>query len=148
MSLTHVASSTWGTGRAGWAVRLTNTSTAACLLDRRPRLAFADRNGRIPFAVRYQRSCPFTDGCSRPLTPPSAPLRVEPGQSVFFAFDSYRCDRGVKRSADVLQVLVGRTPTVRLRARTIISWCGRSDPGSTVTVSPYERTIRRALERG
>jgi hypothetical protein len=78
------------------------------------------------------------------------PVTIRPGRRAYVVIDKYRCDRGDRRVARALLLgLPKATPAHRLSLRIprgyILGYCGRGDPGSTLTVSTVVPTLRAAL---
>jgi hypothetical protein len=120
---------------------LTNRGTATCELNGYPRIVFADARGRLPFVIRH-------GGDQMLTTRPPHLVRVAPGRRAYAAVNKYRCDRGDKREPDkALLMPPGESTTLSVPVTGwFFGWCGRGDPGSTVSVTPIEPTAR-ALSR-
>jgi hypothetical protein len=133
------------TGQHTLALRLTNRG-AACTLYGTPALWFEDAQGHIPFEIRTG-----TDQMIAAAYP--LPVQVRRGGSAWAVINHYRCDLGGKRAASVIRIglqgaasanaarLVIRNPYER------VDYCGKGDPGSTITVSPFEPTLTAAFHR-
>jgi hypothetical protein len=132
------------TGQHPLAVRFANHAAKACVLFGYPRMEFRDRAGAIPFLIRRRGDQMVT---------PRHPERVlvRPGRAAFVLLNKYRCDRGDVRKARILRLgLPGTLAWQRaslVLPRGWITYCGRGDPGSTVSVSPFEPTLRAAMRR-
>lgn len=133
------------TGQHTFALRLTNGGRT-CSLDGYPAVWLEDAAGTIPFAIRH--------GGDQMLTSrPPALVVVGHGGVAFVLLNHYRCDLGDIRSATTVRIgLPGarRTASVSLAIRSPyrrVAWCGRSDPGSTLSVSPFEPTLRAAFRQ-
>jgi hypothetical protein len=116
---------------------LTNRGTRACTLEGYPKVELRDAYGRLPFVIRH--------GGDQMLTA-RAPGRVRfpPGRHAYVALNKYRCDRGDTREPTKV-VLVPPGGRAQLSAPVtgwFFGWCGRGDPGSTVSVTPVEPTER------
>src|SRR5207253_1543457 len=126
------------------ALRLGNRG-ASCVLDGYPSVALSDRRGRIPFAIR--RGGDQMISARRP-----APVVVQRAGSAFVVVNQYRCDRGARRAANVVRIGRAGAPsagTVSIRISDPYrrpGYCGRGDPGSTMTVSPFKPSVRAALD--
>jgi hypothetical protein len=133
------------TGQHTLALRLENRGPT-CTLDGYPTVVLADAGGPIPFAFRH--------GGDQMLTSrPPALVVVRTGRTALVLLNHYRCDLGDRRLARVVRLgLPGarRGPTLALaigpRARRP-AYCGAGDPGSTMTVSPFEPSLLAALRR-
>jgi hypothetical protein len=131
------------TGQHTLALRLENRGPA-CTLDGYPTVTLSDAAGTIPFVVRH--------GGDQMLTSrPPALVVVPHDRAAFVLLNHYRCDLGDRRLARVVRLgLPGarRGPALALalgpRARRP-AYCGAGDPGSTMTVSPFEPTLLAAL---
>ena len=132
------------TGQNTLALRLVNRGAASCFVRGYPSVVAYDRQGAIPFVVRH--------GGDQMITR-RLPTRVliERNRAAVILLNHYRCDLGDVRTAT--RVTIGlasatRTPfsSVQLAdADNRLRYCGPGDPGSTLTVSPFEPTIRAAL---
>jgi hypothetical protein len=129
------------TGQHTLVFALANRGSTACTLDGYPRVELRDAHGRLPFVIHR--------GGDQMLTArPPGPVRLAPGRQAYLALNKYRCDRGDKRRPTRI-VLVPPGERSRLSAPVtgwFFGWCGRGDPGSTVSVTPIEPTFR-ALSR-
>jgi Protein of unknown function (DUF4232) len=128
------------TGQHTVALRLRNRGRTACVLYGYPRLELLDRLGTVPFRFSHKGDQVVT--ARRPTR-----VLVRPGGSAFVILNKYRCDRGDLRSARSARLAFRRGPVFLETSllRGWISWCGKGDPGSLVTVSPYEPSIRAGL---
>lgn len=133
------------TGQHTLALRLTNRGPA-CTLYGTPALWFEDAHGHIPFVLRTG-----TDQMIAATSP--LPVHVRRGGSAWAVINHYRCDLGDKRAANVIRIGLQNAAysnTVRLIVRDPyehVDYCGRGDPGSTITVSPFEPTLTAAFHR-
>ena len=137
------------TGQHTLALRLENRGSVTCVLDGYPQVALYDANGLIPFVVNR-------GGDQMISTDPPKPVKIPPGGRAFVVMNKYRCDSGALRGtrririssetqASVSASITFDDPrTVPLPYR-IPDYCGKGDPGSTLTVSPFVGTLRRAL---
>ena len=130
------------TGQHTLAVRLRNGGVS-CVLDGYPAVVLSDSRGRLPLVVRH-------DGDQMISARRPTRIVVEPGGVAFVVLNQYRCDRGVKRAADVIRIGLARA--THRSASTRIgdpyrrpSYCGRGDPGSTLTISPFVPNVHAAL---
>jgi hypothetical protein len=131
------------TGQHPLSVRLINRGPSPCLLYGYPMIELRDRAGTIPFSIRHGGDQMVTS--ERPER-----VLVRVGQGAFVVLNKYRCDRGNVRAARILRLgLPGASPagraSIAIRPRGWIQYCGKGDPGSTVSVSPFEPTLRAAL---
>lgn len=132
------------TGQHTLAVRLRNRGAASCVLDGYPTITAVDRGGPVPFLIRHG-----TDQMIRAHRP--ARLVVRPGRAAFVVLNHYRCDVGVVREATAIRVALPRAARAGAAVLRIadryrrLDYCGRGDPGSTLTVSPFEPSVRAAL---
>jgi hypothetical protein len=133
------------TGQHPLALRLVNRGGAACVLDGYPVIELLDERGRIPFTSRHDGNLTLTS--KRPKR-----VIVRPGGRAFVALSKYRCDLGDIRLARELRVhLPGGRPrrwaALGIPRASDIAFCGKGDPGSLVSVSPFEPTLRAVLRR-
>lgn len=133
------------TGQHTLALRLTNRGSA-CTLFGTPALWFEDAHGRIPFQLRT--------GTDQMIAATYAlPVQVRRGGSAWVVINQYRCDLGDKRAAGVIRI--GLHPAADTDAVRVVihnpyehvEYCGKGDPGSTITVAPFEPTLASALRR-
>jgi Protein of unknown function (DUF4232) len=132
------------TGQHTLALRLVSRSASSCVVKGYPSVRLSDRAGAIPFLIRHGGDQMITS------RPPRRVL-VRPGRSAFVLLNHYRCDRGGLRAATVVKIGLAAHPrggTASLRITDpyrMPNYCGPGDPGSTLTVSPFEPTLRAAL---
>jgi hypothetical protein len=132
------------TGQHTLALRLTNRGRANCVLDGYPRVTLRDHAGQIPFSISHGGDQMITS--RRP-----ARVVVRPRGLAIVVLNQYRCDRGGLRAADVVSIGLAdatRAPTSSITISDPYrkpNYCGRGDPGSTLTVSPFEPSLRAAL---
>jgi len=129
------------TGQHTLTFTLRNHGTA-CSLFGYPRVAFFDRTGKLPFGIWH--------GGDQVVTPRRpARLVIRPGRAAYVALNKYRCDLGNVRAARTLRLGFPRTVrqsfAITVRPRGWIQYCGRDDPGSGITVSPFEPSLRAAM---
>jgi uncharacterized protein DUF4232 len=124
------------TGERGSMFALRNRGRATCSLLGYPRIRLFDPGGVLPFRAGYG------NGMYLPrLRPRRVVLRT--GRSAFVLVVKYRCDGGVARSANRIELtppgarapLVSRRPG---RRPGDYEYCrgGRSDPGNLLQISP------------
>jgi hypothetical protein len=132
------------TGQNTLALRLVNRNGATCFLRGYPTVSAYDRRGMIPFLIRHGGDQMLT---SRPPTR----VVVRQNGAAFVLLNRYRCDLGDRRTAT--RVSVRRAGATRAESVSVklavtnnrLRYCGEGDPGSTLTVSPFEPTVRAAL---
>jgi Domain of unknown function (DUF4232) len=132
------------TGQHTLALRLVNRGAKSCVVNGYPRVTSFDRAGLIPFAIRHGGDQMITaHGPARVL--------VRPDRAAFVLLNHYRCDRGGLRAATTVRLgLPGTKPAATASIKITDpyrrpNYCGKGDPGSTLTVSPFESTLRAAL---
>jgi hypothetical protein len=133
------------TGQHTLALRLTNRGRA-CTLFGIPALWFEDAHGRIPFELRT--------GTDQMIAAPyPLPVQVRRGGNAWVVINHYRCDLGGKRAAGVIRIGLNgaaHANTARFLVRNPyekVDYCGKGDPGSTITVAPFEPTLTAAFHR-
>lgn len=130
------------TGQHSLAIRLKNRGRSSCILYGYPTIEFRDRAGRIPFKIRHGGDQVVTSRRPRRVV-------VRPGRSAYVVLNKYRCDLGNRRAARTLRLGLSshtsQRATTAVRPRGWIQYCGRGDPGSTVSVSPFEPSVRDAV---
>ena len=132
------------TGQNTLALRLANRRVATCFVSGYPSVTAYDRHGMIPFSVRHGGDQMLN---SRPPTR----VVVRRNRAAFVLLNHYRCDLGSVRTATRVRVrLEGVTSTesasVKIPvANSRLRYCGKGDPGSVLTVSPFEPTIGAAM---
>jgi hypothetical protein len=117
---------------------------ASCIFNGYPQVALYDHAGLIPFRIR--------NGGDQMITH-HRPTRfvVRPGGNAWVALNNYRCDLGNKRAATSARIgpaapALGAAAFVAiLNPYRRLEYCGEGDPGSVLTVSPFEPTLRAAL---
>ena len=127
------------TGQHTLPLRLTNHA-GNCLLQGYPTAGLSDEHGAIPFAIRHGGDQMLA--ARRP-----GRVLVQAGGNAFVVLNQYRCDRGGLRAAKRLRLgtasgFTSISLTDRYRQP---NYCGRGDPGSILTVSPFVATLREAL---
>jgi hypothetical protein len=134
-------------GHYALTLRLVSRSPSACLIDGFPTLALRDRLGTIPFVIGHTGDHIVADRRPRSVV-------VEPGRAAFVVVGHYRCDRGERsgmrtaRTVSLALTASGRqSPRVSLDGSPLraLHYCGKGDPGSTLNVSPFVRTVFSAL---
>ena len=134
------------TGQNTGVLVLRNVSSRACVVRGWPRVALLSPAGAaLPFRYRHGGDQMLTATAPRPV-------RVKPGAVAFVGVNKYRCDLGgrVATASVRLDLLGGGRLTVhrgshRAALYPVLDYCGRGDPGSIVTVSPFEPTVRDLL---
>ena len=131
------------TGQNTVVVRLVN-HRRSCLLHGYPTVRLRDTRGLIAFKIHR-------GGDQMVTSAPPKRLVVAPGHAAVVGLNNYRCDLGVKRTATDLFLAAPdaqRAGTwLHLSLRHRLAYCGVGDPGSVLTVSPFEPTIAAALRR-
>jgi Protein of unknown function (DUF4232) len=131
------------TGQHTLPILLTNVGAKSCALDGYPLVKlFARGRSVVPFLIHY--------GGDQMVTP-MRPRRVlvRPRHVAFAVINKYRCDLhdrsfprrlelGIRGGAAIGEL------EVRIPAWPDIAYCGRGDPGSTISVSPFEPTLAAA----
>ena len=75
---------------------------------------------------------------------------VGPRRAAFVVVNKYRCDLGNRRTARRVRVRLprdARALALAVPRHVAIAYCGRGDPGSTITTSPFVATLRAARRR-
>jgi hypothetical protein len=131
------------TGQHTLELVLTNRGSSACVLDGFPQVEFLDAAGRrLPFVISHRG-----DQMIRRQSPRR--VRIAHGGKAYVAVNKYRCDGPeLQRPARVDLVPPGASPLSWLSLRIVgigYGWCGRGDPGSSVSVSPVVTTERAAV---
>jgi Protein of unknown function (DUF4232) len=138
------------TGQHTLALRLVNRGRAVCVVDGYPRVRLYDRAGAIPFSINHRG-----DQTISPRRP--RPVFVHPGGTVFVVLNKYRCDaRSLRETRRIAigstRVRVPGTASIMFRDPGAIrfpyripDYCGRGDPGSILTVSPFVASVEAAL---
>jgi hypothetical protein len=120
---------------------LRNHMPTACVLYGYPRLALLDARGPLPFVISHNGDQVVTR--ARPKH-----IIVRAGTSAVVLADKYRCDRGDRRKPRTVRLAFGRESgaplTLALRDGDDLAYCGPGDPGSILTVSPFEPSLRAA----
>jgi hypothetical protein len=135
------------TGQHTLALRLVNRTAAGCVLMGYPDVKTYDRVGSIPFLIRHGGDQMITS--HRPEV-----VVVRSNRAVFVLLNHYRCDLGGLRGATRVSIGLPGAPRVETASVRItnpyrgLDYCGKGDPGSTLTVSPFEPTVRAALRGG
>jgi hypothetical protein len=131
------------TGQHTLTFRLRNRGSHACSLYGYPVVEFYGRRGKIPFAIRHGGDQVITS--RKP-----ARFVVRPGRAAFVVVNKYRCDLGDLRAALTMRLGFPRSGrrhhfAIAVRPKGWIQYCGRGDPGSGVTVSPFEPSLAAAM---
>ena len=138
------------TGQHTLALRLENRGSVTCVLDGYPRVVLYDTHGVIiPFVVNR-------GGDQMISSDPPKPFKIPPHGRAFVVINKYRCDRGGLRLTRQITIssdtqvsgsaaVTFKNPREVPMAYRIPDYCGRRDPGSTLTVSPFVGTLRAAL---
>ena len=133
------------TGQHTLALRLTNHG-AACTVYGNPAMWFEDAHGRIPFQVR--------GGPDQMIAARYAlPVQVRQRGSAWLVINHYRCDMGDERSANVIRIGLqdaAYADTIAIKLSDpyrMVGYCGPGDPGSTITIAPFEPTLAAAFHR-
>jgi hypothetical protein len=133
------------TGQHTLALRLLNRGSS-CTLYGLPALWFEDAHGRVPFAIR-------TGGDMMIRATYALPVVVRRGRSAWVVIDHYRCDGADERAASFIRI--GLKPADEANSVRVavpdpvehLAYCGKGDPGSTITVAPFEPTLAAAFHR-
>jgi hypothetical protein len=132
------------TGSRMLSLVLRNHGPAPCVLNGYPQLALFDRRGPLPFVISHSGDQVVTQA-----RPKRVVVRVG-GAAVVLA-DKYRCDGGDRRTPRTVRLAFGRATgaplTLELRRPPYgddLAYCGPGDPGSILTVSPFEPSLRAA----
>jgi len=138
------------TGQHTLILRLTSGARGTCALEGFPRVTFHDRHGTIPFVINQH-------GDQMILRRRPEPVLVDPHHSAWIALNKYRCDRGSRRRTRLIRIArpgqslqTGATfalPSSTSLASRSPDYCGKGDPGSIVTVSPFAPTFWQAMGR-
>ena len=130
------------TGQNPVTIKLTNRGPSACVLFGYPVISVADRRGTLPFTIRHGG-----DQMVTPRRPTRVLVRV--GRAAFVLVNKYRCDSGDLRLARTLRLRFPHDTSagLSLAMRRWSRWgyCGKGDPGSTVSTSPFSPTWRAAM---
>jgi hypothetical protein len=133
------------------ALRLVNRGERTCVLDGYPRLTLYDARGVIPFVIRHGGDQMISS--RRPRT-----MGVGRDQAVFVVMNKSQCVHGVTASARGTQKIeiraaggpMAKAASISFRSGIPAPWripdyCGKRDPSSTLTVSPFVPSVRAAL---
>jgi hypothetical protein len=132
------------TGQNTLALRLVNRRAATCFVRGYPNVKVYDRQGVIPFLVRHGGDQMLASRSPRRVV-------VQQNRAAFVLLNHYRCDLRDLRTATSVRIrLAGMTSTefasLKLAvANSRLRYCGKGDPGSILTVSPFEPTIKAAM---
>jgi len=131
------------TGQRSLLLQLRNVATHACRLRGYPVVELRPRSGRaLPF--RYRDAGDQIVTSRRPSR-----VILAGGTSTFALINKYRCDLGDRSMPAEIDV-VPRKGQPGLHGRVPkdadLGFCGRGDPGSVISVSPFERTAGRTFQ--
>lgn len=132
------------TGQNTLALRLVNRRVPVCFVSGYPNVTAYDRQGTIAFLVRHGGDQMLN---SRPPTR----VAVRRNRAAFVLLNHYRCDLGDKRTATRVRLrLAGVTSTESVSVKIPIAnsrlrYCGKGDPGSALTASPFVPNIKAAM---
>ena len=119
-------------------IAVNSASSTLCTITGYPKITFIQGTRPIPFT--------YLDGKGQYVThqEPFA-VTVGSGKMAYFLVAKYRCDVGLAERADGANVLLSRQGTVYsvpdAWLRGAVNLCSGekiSDPGNTITVSPFE----------
>jgi hypothetical protein len=119
-------------------VSLTNLAVTTCRLDGYPTISLFDAHGRLHFLYSH-RGDQMTTG-ARP-----DPIALRPRVTAFFAFNKNVCITLATRVARTLRVILPgsrASQSLVLPRGLFIDYCRSSDPGGTVTLSPFELNLK------
>jgi Protein of unknown function (DUF4232) len=133
------------------ALRLVNHA-GTCVVNGYPRLKLYDARGAIPFSIRNGGDQMISSRRPRRIT-------VRRDGSVFVVLNKGQCVDGVTpstRGTTRIVIRAAGAPTttdavsIRFGSRIPMPWripayCGKRDPNSIITVSPFVPTVRAAL---
>ena len=125
------------TGQHSQMLSFTNSGSTPCSLHGYPVVAVLDAAG-TPVPFRYRRG-----GDEMVTSRPPATVTLGPGGIAYVMINKYRCDAGNEQVGDSLVVsLPGGTSrvTAPIGQRNDFSYCGIGDPGSIISISPFEPT--------
>jgi hypothetical protein len=127
------------TGQHSRVFKLTNTSSTPCHLEGYPNIVLLDKNGNpIPFLYRQ-------GGDQMITSQPPTPVALLPGGSAYLMINKYRCDLAdITLVGSVKVTPPGSAPAISMKLE-LLSYCGPGDPGSVVSVSPIEPTVKALL---
>jgi hypothetical protein len=128
------------TGQEPTVVALHNRSRRSCSLYGYPLIELHDARGALPFVVTDRSDMMVTS--ARPT-----PVELSLDSDAFILFNKYRCDAGDRRVASAARIRLPNAPhstafPITLPRFPRIGYCGRGDPGSFLSVSPVEPTMR------
>jgi hypothetical protein len=126
-------------------LELRNQSATKCSLSGYPTISMLVATGSvIPFTYKNVGSLVVT-------SQPPREVVIPPNHYSFVTMDKMRCDLGNKVVATTLSVTLPAndtplTPSLSfVRNQPLPAYCGLSDPGSTIYVSPVEPTLAETL---
>lgn len=133
------------------ALRLVYRGDRTCVLNGYPRLTLYDARGVIPFAIRHGGDQMISSRRPRPVV-------ARRNRAVFVVMNKSQCVHGVTASTRgtakiEIRAAAGSTAqaaSISFRSKTASPWripayCGKGDPSSVLTVSPFVPTVRAAL---
>ena len=117
-------------------ITLRNHSQSGCTLRGYPEPKLLNKSGTaLPFAVSHSGDRQVTS--HRPVL-----VLLAPGGPAFVLLGMTTCQTRRRTDAPILDLrLPGGSGRFRLRLRGPASFCGRGQVGSTIHVSPFERTF-------
>jgi hypothetical protein len=125
------------TGQNSRMLSFTNVAATPCSLFGYPGIEVLDAAGQsLPLVYRQT-------GDQMVTSRPPATVIVAPGGVAYAMINKYRCDAGDQQIGRTLVVgLPGGTHTLvaRIGRSPGFSYCGQGDPGSVVSISPFEPT--------
>lgn len=129
------------TGQHSLSLTLTNQSQVACYLLGYPGVSLLDGANRpLPFDYKQSGDQVVTSQTPRRIDLASAGV-------AYVTINKYRCDLGDKGSAQALQLNLPEDSSAL--AVTLVDsslgYCGPGDPGTTVSISPFEPTLSETL---
>jgi hypothetical protein len=127
------------TGQHSLSLTLTNQSSTPCYLFGYPKLTLLDSSGgELPFDYR-------TGGDQMVTSHPPTRVVVSPGRFAYVTINKYRCDVGDRGMPTTVQLIPpGDTLPLQLAlppSALDLGYCGPSDPGTLVSVSPVGSTF-------
>ena len=138
------------TGQHTLALRLVNKGSAVCVVDGYPRVTLYDSAGAIPFLINHRGDQMISRRRPRPVV-------SHPGSAVFVVLNKYRCDLRSLRATR--RISIGSSSAAMPGSAAIVfaepykipfpyripDYCGKGDPGSILTVSPFVPRVDVAL---
>ena len=119
-----------------------NSSAARCELDGYPVVSLVTAHGRVlPFRYRDHGDQMLTSAKPRPVV-------LASGGGAYFGINKNACVGRSTGTARYLAMFPLGQLQQRLRTYPVLGYCGGSDPGHVVDVSPIEMTVRAVLAHG